>query len=445
MAHTITLSDGTTTANLHALTATFVEARGWQFAGGGGAEEVGESLDLVMTAPLTGTQAAAVTTLQAAVATIERLLDSARRRAATGIGDAVYLTVQLDSEASAWRSEVTDGRLDMLDAADRLHTRRLRATLGVTRFNYWEYAANDIELQLSANGQAAATGGRTVTNTATALWVQIAAAQVTGSLPTPLRIELQNTSGASRTFADVHLALNVDNNPTGFTHYIEGEAATSGGTTVASAPSSGDNMRSVTVNTSAEVTWTITASQVQDAGGAPFLLLARLQSLTGAVAIRPELRYGATVIWRAHQARTFTRTTPQLAVLGMIPLPPIDWDSASNGALTLALVFESAASRTVGIDFLALFPSAPTNYRLLTMLGASVPNSSYVIDNAVAGWAAARIGGFDFPVASPRGLPLMLRPNAVQEVYILQQTTTDMATTDTFSVRAYYRPRRQTL
>lgn len=435
MAHAINLTDGTTTINLYDFAGTFAVDEGWALAGGGDQTvEVGESIGLLI-------QGANGTAIQTAVRGIERLIEGARRWEQTGVGARVYLTAQLDGMSEVRRTLVLDGALQIAQGLDQWGRGKIEATLAITRRNYWE-DNTETELQLSAASQSAATGGRSVTNSANS-WVTIASGQVAGSIPAPLRLELTNTAGAARTITEVHIADNADHDPANFGYFIEGETA-SGGSSAANGSSSAGNVRSVTVNTSATLTFALLAANMQRARGAPFLILGRFQSVTaGGVTIRAELKSGGVTVWRANEPRSIERTTPHLGVLGVVPLPPNLWDAAPSAGIDLVFNLESTASRTVLLDYIAFLPA--NSYRLLTLLGASIANNSVIHDNGIEGWAGVLQSSVMQPVVSPRGAPIMVRPNTTQRLSILWHTDTDCAIADTMSARAYYRPRSLTL
>ena len=432
MAHAITLTDGTTTIDLYSIANTFVISDGWAMVTADDPEtEVGDVINLLI-------QAASATAMQTVIRNINRLLDAARRRAETGVGAMVYITVQFDGISETQRTPILAGRLEVPNALNRWGTRKIDATLAVTHPAWWE-STTETELQLSAASQAAATGGRTLTNSANS-WASIAAAQVGGDLPAPLRLELTNTAGAARVYENLWLALNADHDPANFGYFIEGETAT-GGSSVADGNCSGGNARDITVNPTGTLTYALSAANMQRTRGAPFVILARLQSLSGAgVSVRPSITAAGVTVWWANEPWVLNRLTPHLSMLGTVPLPPQVWDSASNGAVNLVLTFYAAASRTVRLDYLALLPAQ--DHRLLTLMGNSVANNDTVVDNGTEGWQGVRSGGAILPVVSARRKPLMARPNTTQCIYLFHHTTTGCLIGDTVSLRAWYRPRR---
>lgn len=426
------LTDGTTTVTLTSapwLGATFFPAP---------ADQLAATATETAICVLEGTASA----IQAAVAGVERLLVRAARRQQTQTGPRVFVEWRPGDSGEIGRSEIRAGHVTWSTEPAR---RQLGATTNTvevavmwTRSNYWE--GDEVELELSASGQSAATGGRSINNSGNS-WVTISAAQVAGSLDAPVRLEMTNATGAARAYNAVHVACNHENDPANFTYLIEGEDA-SGGSSVANGACSGGNARSVTVATSATLVWTLASTMMEDASGAPFVVLARIQSATGTVSVRPELRSGGVTVWRANEPVFIGQTTPHLLSLGTLRLPPLPWEAAGP-SMQLALVLDATASQTVLVDFLAFLPA--TSYRLLLTMAASLANGVVLVDNGVDGYAGARSSGAILPVLSPRGTPILLRPNTTQRLYVLQHTLTDCIVGDAFTVRAWYRPRRISL
>lgn len=429
------VSDGTTTVNLDGGTSGISGCTYFPLPGDDGAESVTDTADLVAR----GTAAA---TVRSAVTTLQRLIEQAVRVRRSGVGVPVYVEYRPVGTDDYYRSLLLGGRVVW---SDNPGERRIKDTTPPLRFAFvfervpfWEGA--ETELQLSAASQSAATGGRTLTNGENS-WATIASGQVAGDMVAPLRLEITNTAGASRTFDNLWLSLNAEHDPANFGYFIEGETA-SGGSSTGDADCSGGSARTLTVNTSATLTFTLSAANMQRTRGAAFVLLGRFESISGAgVSVRPELQISGVAVWRANEPWVLNRLTSHLSMLGTIPLPPQVWNAANNASLSLVLNFESSASRTVVLDYIALFPAQ--DHRLLTMLAVAVANNAVVVDNGIDGWAGVRSSSVIQPVVSPRRKPLMVRPNTTQRIYLLHGTTTGCVVTDTVTLQAWYRPRRR--
>ncbi len=409
--------------------------------------------------PVTETAEVNLSGTAAAIRSTENSLNAlfllAAQRAATGVGERVFVNYKpVDSDSVAYRSEITDGRVVW---STNPGLRRLGDTSPFvqwaviwTRAYWWEGAL--AEVSISANGQAAATGGRTIyDNPANGNWVQMAAAQVTGGLPTPAMIELYNSSGSSKSFRKIFLGVNAYSDPANFTHYLQGEARLSGGSTVTDATcSGGQSLGFVISGTPVTFAWTLTQANMQRTRGRRVRIVARFAGTTGGLYITPQIRTAAgTVIWTGDEIGIGPLTYEAWRDLGIVPLPPGGYDD-TYAAHQLALVFRGTGLGELDVLQLATVDS----YRYLEMPvpGVAVPNGAVAVHDGIEGRAYVLAGGVRTGLPTSFGGPLMLQPGVIQRIYTLWQIHAgatagvgDAPIGDTASVRAYYRPRRLTV
>lgn len=407
--------------------------------GAADARTVVDTLELL----LHGATAAAV---QTAAWAIERLLVAARQRQADQAGTRVYLEMWLDADSEYWRSEIIDGRLAFADGAlDVQSTRKVAAVLLLERVNFWE--SGESELPLSNKISVAATGGRTVGNHTdgdaaanSGNWVQVAAGQVGGSLPTPARITLENTTGASQDYRNLFIGLNAYSDPANFSHILEGEAAApSYGTSVSLGSCSGGAYLSKAVTGSSFMQWTLPAATVAAAQGRFFRLLVRLASITGSCYLRPVVRDSTGLVDLFVGDERLVTSEVALVDLGALPLPP-SAGAVSWGDLTLLLMVRSAAGVTLGLDFLQLTPT--DGFAQIKQRGLSIPANGIITIDGIDG----AVYGGGSPIYTPIQMPLWLQPNLLQRIYVLHDEGTGAPViTNVFSMRVYYRKRRLTL
>lgn len=386
-----------------------------------------------------------IAAVQSKVGSIERLLQDAVR-AQNDECAPVYILFQTGADAAAWRSEIISFRLLMgEDASVNLFQQRMDCRLILTRAHYWE--GTEVELQLSTSNQAAATGGRTIKNHDDAgagddNWVQIAAAQVAGSLPAGVRVQLQNTSGAARTWEKLYVAHNALSDPANFPHILEAEARISGGTVQTNAAASGGSELQFTLaDSSITFTWTLSASLLQKASGRPFRLLGAVNGAGGSPTIigtaTAEIRSaaGSVTLWRGDTVSMPTVTG--LVDLGQLALPPGGF-SSSYGALRLSITFSGTGSWT--LDFLQL---TPTDGLALLSCVYSVANNEYVVLDSIEGRHYSMNGVDQLPYVVAAGSRILLHPNRLQRIVVLASSPEGgMAIGDTFVVRVWCRPRR---
>lgn len=386
--------------------------------------------------------------LQTLIHAVENMLYKAHRRQTTKAGARVYLQIQIDSEASTWRSEILTGKLRLGDEAlQQWIDKKPEGQLTVTRRFFWE--GPETELQLSTSNQSAATGGRTIYNhddsdTGHDNWVQIAAAQVGGVLPTPVKLELTNSTGSSVGYRNIYLAVNAYSDPGNFTHILEGESRISGyGTITTNAASSGGNYNSYSFSSTGTMLWTLSATIMQDTQGRWFRLLARFFAWSGTdIYIKPILRdsTGLLPLWEGDEISLGSTAASSTKIIDMGALPlPVGGYQGAWGTQVLGLLVRATGSAQIDLDFMQLTPL--DSYRYVVQRGNTIINSGTITDDNIEGLTHA---GGD-PIYSPKTGALMLFPNQLQRIIVLQDIGTSSTIANTFSVRAYIRERRLTV
>lgn len=454
MAHVYSLTDGTTTVTLDqasgimvtgfVLDAPDISTREITNTEEDGGEipaatyrNITQTIDLIFIG-------ASTSALQTLAHSVENLLYSARKRQEEKKGARVYIQIQIDSEASTWRSEILNGALRMGEGAlQDWIGKKVEAQLIITRRYFWE--GPEKELQLSTSAQSAATGGRTIYNhddVGEDNYVQIAAAQVGGVLPTPVKLTLQNTTGGAVGYRNLYLAVNAFSDPTGFIHILEGENRKTGyGTVTGDANQSGGNYNAYSFTNTGEIQWVLGSSLLTDTQGRWFRLLMRAVSWTGTnIYVKPVIKEknGLITLWESPVEYKLGTSGTQLVDLGAAPLPPGNY-GAVWGDATLSLVVRATGAGSLNIDFIQLTPL--DSYRHLVMLGNNVTNNLSITDDGIENVVYMEDG----PIFSPKGKPLMVFPNRVQRLIVLQDTGSASNITQTFSIRAYIRERRLTV
>lgn len=437
------VTDGTTTVDLSGGTTGITGCTYFPLAPSSGEATVGEQAELVCR----GTAAA----IRTALNSIERLCEAASRRHATGKGTRVYVEYKPVDSDSLYRSELFGGRLVYSEepGARRFGETNpaIKLAFVFERAPWWEGA--EVELQLSAQGQAAATGGRTITNNGTDNWVQIAAAQVAGTLPGPVRLRLKNTSGAARNYREFHIGINAYASPSTFGGVFQGEADLSGSGSTTNANSSGGYYRtfSVPVTENLVASWLLTSAQMS-AGGRWCRLLARMASydVTKAVRVRPVIRdfYGLVTLWEG--APVWLPTFGgyyEMVDLGSFPLPPGAY-SADYAQCRLILKMQASASTTLSLDYVQILPM--DGYRRITQVGMQIANNDFVEFDEIEGRYTSVEGGLRHPIHVASGAPgLYLQPGMLQQIRVLHDEGFTSPIANTFSAQVWYRPRRSTV
>jgi hypothetical protein len=443
MAVALAITDGTTTVSLSGtspvLGCTFFPQTA-QYRNGEW-QNVTEDAEI----NLRGTAAA----IRSTVASIELLLQAAIRRQETGVGDRVYVTFAPISE-TAYRSEILDGRVvwstdpGLRRLGDTNPTVRIDVIW--TRAPGWEGALT--QLGLSANGQAADTAARTVTNNpANGNWVQIAAAQVVGDMPTPLMLEMTNTSGSSKAYRKLFVNVNAFSDPANLVHFLQAEDRVAGGTSSADATCSGGTKLSITMSTTPTTyQWALPQADMQRTKGRRARITARVVSIAGATYVRPKILdgAGAQVLWTGDELYLGSLTDTVLLDFGVVPLPPGGY-GASYAAHRLGLEFRSSGAPTDVFDVFQL--TMLDAYLYADLNSISVANNAALVLDGVEGRNYITASSVWTPLATSFGGPLMLQPGTLQRIHVLYEiaATAGVPITSTLGVRAYYRPRRLTV
>lgn len=432
--HTISLTDGTTTITLTS-GAYLVTEYAMTTAGAAAQPEatVTESLELLITGANTGA-------LRDNWRAVEALLELAALRQRTGAGARVWLQVLLHGETTTWRSEIVSAKLEPERAVAAYSRLKAPATLAFERKAFWE-EATETELQLSATGQTAATGGRIVYNRINDNWVQIAAAQIGGTLPAAFRLSIRSVY-ALMTAPQIYAAVNAFYDPVNFAHIIEGEAAASGGTTQAVTGTSGGSVRRFSLTTAVQACrWTVPAATLQKAAGRPVRLLLKVEDLTaGGVFLQAKLSYSTDVTALAQTDEVYVSAGGRQVVdLGALPLPPGDVGAAYSD-LSLRLYMRTATgTSTLDVDFWQLTPvDGYRSYRLVAPV--NLAQNDYVIDDGMAELVYVD-GAITVPLLAAWGAPLRLWPGRINRLLVLLNQTANHYT----SVRLYYRARKVSL
>ena len=438
MAHALSITDGTTTFSLSTTNCilrlyTPVEPQA-------------EDLTIVETVELAFT-GASVAAMRTAITTLQALLEGARRRKAWGVGPAVYLQFQPDGEAAAWRSELLGARLEYDEDALKVFGQAMMpASLILERATFWEGAL--VQLPLTNGNGTANTAGLTIRNhddgtAGNDNYVQIAGADVTGSLPAPLVVELTNTTGAAVQYGQIFMASNAFSDPANLTHVVQAESAIVSGFGTVQSDASCSNGQYVTLSFASYYGQSYTLSQalLRDALGYEFHLLARFKAVNSAAYVRPQIydSTGAYQLWQGDEVY-LPLISPAIADLGVIPLPPGGYTTL-GASLRLRLEWRSSTTTAVDTDFFALFPA--NTYRRL-VVSASCSNGGKITDDPVSGRAWLDNGSGEIPAVAPQGMPLTVWPGVLQRVYFLwYQANMAEPITQTFTVKLWYRPRRR--
>jgi hypothetical protein len=379
----------------------------------------------------------------AKVQSIERLLDLARQGTLGYLDDKLYLRVQFDHDSLVWRSQILAAKLEMEEGANQIWKKYVRGTLIITLRYYFETESMQDVAVSSGPTSSATTSYATIHNNDDALsaetnWVQIAAAQVTGSIPAPAKIYVKNISGATRNAYNVFMGNYVFNDPANVDPIFRGSQADGGDTTPGT--------------TETEVAyWHLgTGNLVESFRGqfGRYVVVYGDRPATDTL-VRAAFQYRGPVP-DADMAvgEQFLNTNSHYVMdLGALPIPPTRYATGMAENLYLAIKGKTASgTETVTIDWLQIFPTGKGRYRVLESIFGSMTlsNNNEIVDDGPNESAYLLTSGGDaLPLYKPLYTPLYLWPNRLQRIRVLVGSgALSFEAGEQFGIKIAYRPRR---
>lgn len=396
-----------------------------------------------------------MSSVQDAIQALEYLMVQAEEYQYSKANYPIYLEFQPDGASSVWRSEILSGRLELeSNAMSRWASgKACRGELIITRRWFWEGA--EVELALAREDAAKATGGVTIYNHNDAgaghgHWIEIAGADVTGSIPAPIRLEITNSLNAVTEDYDFFIGQGIfGGKESGIIYVLEVESDTppGAGDTADAAYSGGYYHTSALTGTSASKrSWLL--GNLYYFNGRFYRFLLRGLSSNAGVYAHIRIYLGAVLIWQGQEYELAAGYT--LHDLGVMQLPPWLPEFTLHGGLDAHLYMRDATGATANIDLDCVFVMPADNFRVLRNMGTGLEYTTIVIDDGITDVL------YVDPVAPGTrytgqmvgyGSRPRVWPGITTRIYILSTggtaTTMDIARTKT--VKAYYRPRRLTV
>lgn len=394
-----------------------------------------KEVDLFADVILLGTRAEITTTKDS----LDTTLNDARRAQLDLSLDKVYVEVETDG-TNYWRSEIIDGAIETdSDFFDRLARNHAPVRLWLKRKNYWE--GTEAQIPLTNENGTANTTGLTVFNTNDMTgtppaqrvnYVKMASASVTGSIPTPPRIEMTNTySNGTARLSRIWIGRSIDNATNPLIWFIDQTASLN---TAAST----EQQISLT---------TLTTAFLNGANGAHYRLFIKMWTGTS------EMRLNAGLYFPASVALTPMQKAPEVVAgfanslvdLGTLQIPPWLPNVKNQTDIGLRIGGRKAGGFNVTLNDIFLFPA--NAFRQLMPRGYGLAYNTRLVDDGIIdrvwtdGWTpAGKTGHY-----SGYGDLITLVPGKDQRLLFLNNSDTGGTGDDqTLSIKLYYRPRKLT-
>lgn len=433
------ISDGTTTVNLHNRSdgiVTQYTPRVVEDSDGG----VNESAEVALLGN--------VATLRTLIQNLNKLFRQAQVFQEREIGKRVFLEIQLQSGDDYWRSEILDAaQIPTSETLDTgLITGAMTMRLTWRRRPFWE--GPEAVLPLTNGNGTNVTTGITVhpINDAThSNYVAISGANVSGDLPAPIKLELENNFDAGDSWQrmeNVWMALNVNSNPASLQHVLEGEDADYG--TTPGTPNtdyySDGNYGTISIGTTeANICyWELSDAFLQNCAGNDFMVLMKLSNgpiYETWMRLQTNL-LGLTVLSSGPLVKLINSYTYQ--ELGVLRLPPYLVGVNNFEPIRLQLRGKASNASNMNIDFLQLMPL--DSYRKIAHIGYYIGYTAKLIDNQIDNLIYADWGGEASMYQVPYGKKIELEPGKNQRIYFFYAGS--KAGLRTAKAIISYRPRR---
>jgi hypothetical protein len=435
MGHAVAITDGTTTINLSDRTTTGIALIGYNPAIAKPNEDTGVMEPVVDTVDF-WIEDTSIANLAARARGIHRLLWQVNHRQRSRTGPRVYL-LYTPTSGSQLRSEIFAYQLHSNEANPILYNQfRQELSLVVTRAPFWEGARTQIPLT-NGNGTNNTAGLRIYNHNDAGAghdnWVDIAAADVTGDYPAPLELEYTNDTGGAVDFNFMHIGNNWFAPTMQSTWEAENQ---SGGQDQVDATASNGYTNYVTGSGWKVWQWTLTTAFLNLTRGRYFRVIGRFTSTSGSLRIRTRLLdlYGITVQGRA----VYTAITGSgVWDCGALPLPNSPY-ADNAGDVILEVAAYSSDSRSVYLDFIELLAAEPGQYQRFDMIGYDTANGDKIVSNGPDELLYYLSGTQKFFVLRAHTDFAHVMPNVNQRLV----SVWDPATSKTWSLKAYYRPRK---
>lgn len=407
------LTDGTTTIVIHndggsvatgLLGAIYIPKPG-----------TGDSVAETATVTFSGTSSQVITTLNSIEAMLRRGAESMQNPALPKI----YAEYKHGANATVYRSRIIGGRLEFPE------NRSLRNLAGTTtagqvamileRVPYWEAPVDTLGTDVLRNGDASPFN-------------RLALNAPQGTMPAPVKVQIENTSGATLNSRMFYLAMDNSIGISGSTHLINGGSTTWG----------------VNLTHSTRLhTLDIPNSIISGAKGQRMSIIAAFTSLVETnLYLKASLwtSYSGVYVPTGVEGGEVLVNGRKLINLGALPVPP---DGSSTDGLAVALTGFSANAGSSTLDFLQVVPAKNAMRIEQTSYGLGV-NESHIWDG-IENELYHLSGSARRAILRKSGGPLMVHPGQSNRLFMLFDEGNSYTASRQMTVTVSYRARYSTI
>lgn len=376
---------------------------------------------------------------------LDRIVQGARDRLRSGRGPRAKLTVRFDTDTSDWSAEVFEIEVDPAEAPGTAVSGKISVKIIIRREPGWTGTGIALPSRSTLDNSYSTAGRRISNNPALGSFLEVRGSDLTGSLPSPIKLTLSNTSAAQRTYTRVYAASEW----TGGTPLIQGETSILSGTNITAPSFSGTGYwlsGTITATASLLGIWPIDQTLVDGSDSRWWRLIG---ALSHTPAHNPRLwpviyhSDSSTVLWTGEPILLSTLSTEGLVDLGPVPIPPGESLGLSRTALRLGLWGIAKTATSIILDYFYFMPV--DTLRFLDQSSQAVAtNQQVVIDEYTEDFYILQ-SNLAVPIWVPDGEKLMLWPGVDQRIHVLEGLSGSSDLTGQFTATVTYYPRRLTL
>jgi len=385
---------------------------------------------------------------------VELFVERTIRRHKEDAGPKTFVEVQMQFDSVFWSSEILTMWLEPNeDSFIEIPQGKITFDLVVLRRYFWQKSSETMLTGSNGNGSATLL---TIKNHDDATsgddnWASYSGSGISGTIPSPVRISIQNTSGSAMTFKNVYLAINGVADPTNFQHIWEGSAASGAGTNLTDASSSGGSYRDLTYAAAGDYVsslyWLPSTNFFSITKGRMFRALMVCRT---AISSNCFVSIGAGVFdsplflntWRGDEVQGGSGGL--IYDLGNIRLPQSNFVVGTTYSSGFSLNVRCTGATAFQLDFIMFVPS--NNFRHIEQSATSIPtpNNEYFIDDSYNGESVYRNASNNkLPIYTAEGNDLVIWPGVTNRLYVLVDEPGYTATR-TMKVQLEHWPRRLT-
>ena len=402
-----------------------------------------------------------INAIRGKVQAINRLFQQATNYQRTRTGNRVYVEFDPGNTGTYYRSELYNGRIEMTreTLGGEWGAANLELDMEWTRQPFWEGALT--QLRLSNTSSTDNLTGITVNNRDDASgenWATIWGQDVEGDLPAPVKIQMLNATTDANATDEIYIFHNVYSAPLLFDPLIEGEASTdASATTDANSSAGAYGVLSWAATTETKIAeWALPSSDLDDAGGGRFAVLARWPAVfpyTNA-SLRLKLETASTynALWTGSLSLVAptTDTQRELNLLDTLRLPPYLQGQSSLKSIILSLYALRATTdtHTINLDYLYLAPiSGDAGWKRFVSVSNGVGiDETFIYDGTEGFIYKTDSAGDAIAEFTDYGGPILLVPDVDQRLHFLTCDYLGAAeVAQSWTVKAWYRPRRSSI